>query len=215
MRNFRYIEKNKIIYRRDPITDVPDYTNKDYMYFARGTYECYDLFRSKAKITTHKSLVWHLTVLWYLNPDLNLDQFKKLALNVSDRKNNFTTFTISEKALQDIVNLVYSQDLERPPKNKLRKIIFNDSCTLSAIDKLRIVGSIIGKTKKVDQSDIYEAMITLNDNNEKITVKKLSSYLKVTTRTIYRNMDDQLKSEKLLLNASINEKVQCKQLHTL
>jgi hypothetical protein len=211
----RYIERNKIIYRRNPITDLPDEVTKDYMYFKSGTHQCYELFRSKALITTHKSLVWHLTVLWYLNPNLDFDRFKDLAMNVSDKANNFITFTINEKALNDIISLVYSQDLDRPPKNKIRKIIFKDNCLLSVTDKLKIVGSIIGKSKKADEYDIYEAMLLINDENKKITINKLSEQLKVTTRTIYRNMSKQLKYEKKKMNESLNEKVQHTKLHTI
>ena len=213
MRNFKYLEKHKIIYRRDPIKDIPDLVTKDYVYYNKGTYECYDLFRSKALITTHKSLVWHLTVLWYLNPKLDFDQFKGLAKYIAEKRNNFITFTINDKALSDVVNLVYMQDLEKPPRNKLRKVIFKDTCLLSVTDKLKIVGSLIGKSKKADESDIYDAMLLLNHNNEKITISKLSRELNVTTRTIYRNMSDHLKQEKTILNKSLNEKVQCTKLH--
>lgn len=213
MRNFKYLEKHKIIYRRDPIKDIPDLVTKDYVYYNEGTYECYDLFRSKALITTHKSLVWHLTVLWYLNPKLDFDQFKGLAKYIAEKRNNFITFTINDKALSDVVNLVYMQDLEKPPRNKLRKVIFKDTCLLSVTDKLKIVGSLIGKSKKADESDIYDAMLLLNHNNEKITISKLSRELNVTTRTIYRNMSDHLKQEKTILNKSLNEKVQCTKLH--
>ena len=183
------------------------------MYYNKGTYECYDLFRSKALITTHKSLVWHLTVLWYLNPKLDFNQFKGLAKYIAEKRNNFITFTINDKALSDVVNLVYMQDLEKPPRNKLRKVIFKDTCLLSVTDKLKIVGSLIGKSKKADESDIYDAMLLLNHNNEKITISKLSRELNVTTRTIYRNMSDHLKQEKTILNKSLNEKIQCTKLH--
>ena len=215
MRNFKYIERNKIIYRRDPITDIPDVVTKDYIYFINGTYQCYDLFRSKALITTHRSLVWHLTVLWYLNPNMTLDQFVDLSENITKKENNFITFTINKKALNDIINVVYSQDLDRPPKNKLRKIIFKDTCLLSVNDKLKIVGSLIGKQKKIEEQDIYEAMILINDKKEKITISKLSKELNVTTRTIYRNINEQLKQEKTIMNESLNEKIQRTKLHTL
>lgn len=212
MRNLKYIELNKIIYRRDPVTDKPDLKTEDYMYFKDGTYQCYDLFRSKALITTHKSLVWHLTVLWYLNPKLTFDQFKDLAAHIAKRDNNFITFTIHNKGLNDIIDLVYKQDLEKPPRNKLRKVIFKDTCLLSVTEKLKIVGSLIGKSRKIDQYDIYDAMILINDKSEKITITKLSKELGVTTRTIYRNMSESLKQEKTILNKSLNEKIQCTKL---
>ena len=33
------------------------------MYYEDGTHECYELFRSSAKITTYKIFKWHLLVL--------------------------------------------------------------------------------------------------------------------------------------------------------
>ena len=75
MRKMNYLHNNKVIYRRFPITDKPTEVTDDYMYYEDGTHECYELFRSKAKITTIKSLIWHLTVIWYLNPEVDIDGF--------------------------------------------------------------------------------------------------------------------------------------------
>ena len=67
-RNLKYLNDNRILYRRDPITDMPTEQYNWGAFYEDGTFECYALFRSKAKITTYKSLKWHLLVLWYLNP---------------------------------------------------------------------------------------------------------------------------------------------------
>lgn len=208
MRKMNFLHYNKIIYRRFPITDKPTVDNRYYYYYEDGTYECYELFRSKAKITTTRSLIWHLTVLWYLNPSVKYDLFVKISEHLCNRDNNFITFTINNNKIKEIINHVYQQDLDRPPKNRLRKIIFKDNCTLDVVEKLKIVGSIVGKTKKIDDSDLYEAMLYLNDNKQKITVNKLSEHLKVTTRTIYRRMTSELKKEKIILNEALNEKIQ-------
>ena len=215
MRNMSYLNVNKIIYRRNPVSDIPTYHTKDYMFYEQGTHQCYELFRTKAKITTIKSLVWHLTVLWYLNPDLDIIDFTRLANYICDIDNNFITFTINHSQVKDVIKRIYDSDLDRPPKNKLRKIIFRDSCVLERIEKLRIVGSVIGKQKKVTESDLYEAMIYFNDNNKHITIKKLAEYLGVTTRTIYRRMSDDLNKEKNVLNKSLDEEIQCSELYKI
>ena len=54
-RKFKYLTDNRVVWRRDPTTDIPDEETRHYMFFKEGTYQCYDLFRSKAKITTWKS----------------------------------------------------------------------------------------------------------------------------------------------------------------
>tara|TARA_R110002012_G_scaffold294955_3_gene491298 strand:- start:1834 stop:2373 length:540 start_codon:yes stop_codon:yes gene_type:complete len=172
-------------------------------YYKDGTYQCYELFRSKAKINTYRSLKWHLLVLWYLNPNMEKEQFKQLAQVIVEPVNGFTTFNIPKNLFSKILNEVYISDLDKPPNNRLRKVIFNVNCYLTIKEKLKITGSLVGRTKLIDKEDIYEAMLYLNDIPEKITISKLSKYLKCSDRTIYRNMGNQLKKEKEILNKNL------------
>ena len=68
-RRIQWLNDKRIVYRRDPISDTPTIDTEDYSYYENGTYECYHLFNSKAKITTYKSLKWHFLVLYYLNEE--------------------------------------------------------------------------------------------------------------------------------------------------
>ena len=113
-----YLNRKRIIYRRNPINDIPTSVYNWGWYYKDGTYECYELFRSSAKINTFRSLKWHLLVLWYLNPTMSPDDFEKLARHISDKKNNFVTFIMIDKYLVNIINDVIACDLEKPPKNK-------------------------------------------------------------------------------------------------
>jgi hypothetical protein len=205
-RNLDFLIKRRIIYRRSPLTDKPT-TKFDWgNYYEDGTYECYELFRSKAKITTYKSLKWHLLVLWHLNPRLDEDDFDALARYIANKTAGFVTFTINEHHLKNIIYEVSMCDLEKPPKNKLRKIIFKEYTGLTPSEKMSIVGKMVGKAKTINEDDIYECMLELHDEGKKITINGISTYLKCSTRTIYRNMSNQLKKEKELLNQE-NEKV--------
>ena len=202
-RNLTYLNNNRIVYRRLPIIDKPDQENEVYMFYINGTHECYELFRSRAKITTYKSLKWHLLVLWYLNPQLDQDQFMKLAEVICYKKSGFISFAIHAELLRKIVYEVSMLDLEEPPKNKLRKVIFKPFNGMCKEEKLRIVGQLIGRSKSVTQSDIYDLMLSVNDSGRKITIKRLATHLNVSTRTIYRNMCAELKREKELLNQQL------------
>ena len=122
---------------------------------------------------------------------------------ISDKNNGFISFSIDASHLRGIIEKVLTYDLETPPNNRLRKVIFKDGTGLSVSDKLKITGQIIGRNKNASESDIYEIMLYLHDQGEKITVKKISEALKVTTRTIYRNITDELKKEKDLLNEEL------------
>ena len=204
-RNLKYLNDNRIVYRRDPITDKPDQENECYMFYLNGTYECYHLFTSKAKITTFKSLKWHLLVLWYLNPQLDQDQFMRVAEILTDKRNGFTSFKIHEDLMRKIVYEVSMLDLDEPPKNKRRKVIFKYGNGLSKEEKLRVVGELIGRSKRIHEDDIYQCMLDLHDAGKKIVITQLALWLECSTRTIHRNMSTELKREKELLNKE-NEK---------
>ena len=202
-RNFKYLWDRQVVYRRDPITDIPDKETREYMFFKEGTYQCYDLFRSKAKITTWKSFYWHMMVLWHLNPEWNNTDAMEVATYLAYKPNGFTTFTMNKWNIARLVYEVSCLDLEEPPRNKLRKIIFKSNCGLEKSEKLSIVGKLIGRMNGIKKEDIYTSMLLLNDSNEKITIAKLADSLKCTSRTIHRHMCNELKQEKDNLNNQI------------
>ena len=202
-RNLTYLNNNRIVYRRLPITDKPTIENDHYMFYENGTHECYELFRSSAKITTYKSLKWHLLVLWYLNPKLNPDDFKYLAEYIVHKPNGFVSFNVSERLLEKVIYGVSMSDLDRPPKNKLRKVIFKPFTGLTKEQKLSIVGSLIGVTNKIHSDDIYQCMIDMHDMNKKITIGRIAGLLDCSSRTIHRHMCEDLKREKELLNQQL------------
>ena len=202
-RNLKYLNNKRIVYRRLPITDKPTYENDKYMFYENGTHQCYTLFNSKALINTFKSFKWHLLVLWYLNPKLDQDEFKYLAEVIADKSNNFITFTVHEDLLRKIVYEVSMLDLEQPPKNKMRKVIFKYGNMLTKEEKLKIVGELIGRSKRIHSDDIYQCMLDMYDMGNKITINRLASLLDCSSRTIQRNMCAELKREKELLNKQL------------
>tara|TARA_Y100000114_G_scaffold125611_1_gene121770 strand:+ start:404 stop:961 length:558 start_codon:yes stop_codon:yes gene_type:complete len=185
---------------------MPTESTDLYDYYAEGTFECYSLFRSKAKITTYKSLKWHLLVIHYLNYDGNphpYQWFSKVARFIADKKNGFVTFYIKWKILEQMILDVILQG-DTPPRNRIRKVVFKPKAwPLTLSEKLSIVGKLIGRGKKIVEDDIYECMLSLNNEKQKITINKIAKSLNCSTRTIYRNMGNQLKLEKELLNSQL------------
>jgi hypothetical protein len=198
-RNMKWLNNRNIVYRQDPINDKPTEETALYSYYENGTYECYHLFRSKAKITTYKSLKWHMLVLYYLNDDL---EFYTLFKFIADKDNGFVTFFIKPSVLNNMIENVLNVGGE-PPVNKIRKIIFKDYSGLTASEKMSIVGSLIGRSSVVSAESIYECMIDLNELKKQITWNKIAALLNCSERTIIRNINIQLKNEKKLLNEKI------------
>ena len=203
-RNLKWLNDRRIVYRRDPITDVPTIETKQYKYYENGTHECYHLFNSKAKITTYKSLKWHMLVLYYLNQDNEYGLspfFEHVARFIANKDNGFVTFFIKEKVLNQMIIDVYNQGGD-PPANKLRKVVFKPYSGLDLSGKLKIVGKLIGRSS-IDKDMIYEAMLDLNDWGKKITISRIAGLLDCSTRTIHRHMCETLKKEKQILNEKL------------
>lgn len=203
IRNLEYLNRRRVVYRQMPSTDRPSSKHMYYDFYEMGTHQCYELFRSKAKITTFKSLKWHLLVLWYLNPNWSQDEFETISKFICDKSNGFVTFTIASRLLSNMIYEISMLDLEEPPRNKMRKIIFKDGTGLTTSEKLSIVGKLIGRSSVVDEESIYQCMIDLNDDNKKITISRLAGLMDCSSRTIHRNMSHELKKEKELLNKQI------------
>jgi len=202
-RNIKWLNDRRILYRQDPINDIPSIETKQYKYYADGTYECYHLFNSKAKITTYKSLKWHMLVLYYLNIDNDIeDQLYTIFRFIADKENGFVTFFIKTKILNDMIQDVFDQGGD-PPANKLRKVIFKPYSGLDLSGKLTIVGKLIGRSSNIDDEAIYQCMLDLNHYSKKITWSKIAGLLNCSTRTIYRNLSKDLKKEKQILNEEI------------
>jgi len=201
-RNTKYLEQHRIIYRQNPTTDEPTESFDWGWYYESGTHQCYTLFNSRAKINTYKSLKWHLYVLWYLNPQMDQEAFAALVKYICNKRTGFVTFNVSDQLRESMIYDVSLMELDTPPPNKLRKVIFKDFTGLDMRQKLSIVGKLVGRSK-ISESEIYDAMLLINDENENITITKVAKALKCSTRTIYRNMSNELKKEKELLNQQL------------
>jgi len=209
-RNIKWLNDRHVIYRRDPVNDIPTTETKHYKYYKDGTHECYHLFNSKAKITTYKSLKWHFYVLYYLNPCKegvnlafwNLEHLKKWFEFIANKENGFVTFFISDKKLNEMIKDVFTDGGE-PPINKKRKIIFKDYSGLSFDQKMSIVGKLIGRSKRVDEEVIYQCMLDLIYYGKKITWSRVADLLNCSERTVIRNINNELKKEKEILNEEI------------
>ena len=115
-------------------------------FIGAGTYmtNIEEMTKQLASSITPKTLLAVPLVVWYLNPAMDQDEFEYVATNLCDKVNGFVTFNLSDQLLKNIIYEVSMYDLEEPPRNTLRKIIFKDTCRLTPSEKLKIVGRIIG-----------------------------------------------------------------------
>ena len=201
-RKIEWLNNKHIYYRQDPINDKPTFSTDTYDYYENGTHEYYNLFNTQSKITTYRSLKWHMLVLHYLNHErfafnsiINLYKF------IANKENGFVTFFIKSIVLDSMIQDVINQGGD-PPKNRARKIIFKDYNGLSFNEKMKVVGQLSGR-QKLDKESIYQTMLDLNEFGKTITNGRLAGLLDCSIRTIQRHMCADLKREKEILNEEI------------
>ena len=200
-RKLEYLNDNRIIYKRSPVNDEPTYSTEHFDYYEDGTHEHYHLFNSKSKITSYRSLTWHSLVLCYLNR-WNKQRHARIIRFICDKRNGFVTFKLAENSIEQVIQQTFWGGVYAP-KNKARKIIFKDYCKLDFKQKMQIVGQLLGKSRAIYTEDVYECMIDLNDTGKKITWSKIAQLLDCSVRTVLRNINEELKQEKKLLNEKI------------
>lgn len=202
-RNINWLHDKRVITRCWPWEDLPSKETNLYMYYEGGTYQCYTLFASKAKITTYKSLKWHFLTLQFLNDGETQEFMESIFRFIANKENGFVTFFIKQKVLDSMIKDVFSVPHATPPVNKMRKVIFKPAAWhLTLSQKLSIVGKLIGRNR-LNKEMLYQSMLDINDASQKITTKKLAELLNVTQRTIYRHMCDTLRKEKQILNEEL------------
>ena len=81
-RNLDYLVKRRIIYRRTPIDDQPTESFDWGDYYENGTYECYELFRSRAKITTYKVIKMAYVCVMVLKPSVRSRSVSRTMLSI-------------------------------------------------------------------------------------------------------------------------------------
>ena len=201
-RKIQWLNDKRIYYRQDPINDKPTFSTDTYDYYEKGTHEYYNLFNTQSKITTYKSLKWHMLVLHYLNHErFAFDSIINLYKFIANKENGFVTFFIKSIILDNMIQDVINQGGD-PPKNRARKIIFKDYNGLSFNEKMKVVGQLSGR-QKLDKESIYQTMLDLNEFGKPITNSRLAGLLDCSVRTIQRHMCAELKREKEILNEEV------------
>jgi len=199
-RKIEYLHKRQVIYRSLPTTDEPTQSYEWGWYYKDGTMQCFQLFATPNKINTLKSLRWHLFVIRYLNKNMGQEKFDAIAKFICNKSNGFTTFALRSSLIEFTIEDIGNREMTTQPPNKSRKVIFKPMCGLTKVEKLRIVGSVIGRSTVVTKDNIYDCMLSINEGNEKITITRIATMLSCNRKTIARNIGDELKNEIDTLN---------------
>ena len=167
-----FLFKNRIIYFREPnITD-------DYEYFENGV-ETYRLFQYDYKITTYAQLLYHISVIRWLNQEIDYDLFLQVCDFIT------ATWSIYNEVDYDYVNAIFIECSKPTPI--MKKVIFKTNCKLTKAEKIRISNRLT-KNKGITAEIIEQTKMVLQRNGLKATQKNIASALDVSTKTIQRSL---------------------------
>ena len=203
IRNHQMLEHLRILYVQYPDVSIP-YVEYDWgRHYPEGTTEYYHLFRGRGKINTFKSLSWHVSVLRYLNPEMNQADFNSFIHRLCKLENGFLLLRVKTNAINDLLEYIHNElDAEDKPHNSPRKIVFNWNCGLSPEEKMSIAGSLSSNISAAP-NDIYESMVQIHEDDVKISSERISVMLGCSKKTVDRNMNAELKIEKKFLNQQL------------
>lgn len=205
--NLDWLHRNRVAYKCYPYTDTPSETHHWGWYYENGTTERYKLFYSDNKISSYRSLYWHLSVIYWVNSSAvrKLEPIKKysflsVCLFLSSKENGFVSFDIKEESVEKIYKTIIK--LNQKPTNKSVKFVFRDGAGLSFKDKMSIIGSYSNSSKISDEA-IIEAIKKNKESGDRVTNKSLSLIIGCSERTIQRHMTDDLKKLKKTMNNEV------------
>ena len=174
---YRLADKHRLIYKESPGFAIPE--GSDHVHIPEGL-DLIELFTYSYKITTYSQLVYHLACIRFLNPDINEFLFQKVAESLLTEKMDIDSV--------DIEGLYWN--VAYKPKGKTRKFFFRAG--LSHTEKMLIVNNRYTR-RRINQDDIYEAIIELDASGKKISYRSIGAYLKVSHTTIQNNITNELK----------------------
>lgn len=210
MNRLDYFHRRQISYKCYPYSDIPTEEKNWGWYYEDGTTQRYRLFPYKGmKITSKKSLYWHLLVIYWLNSS-NMREYQTITENdfidcckyVCDYSSGFITSNLEDIDYYSVAKSILSSN--RKPYNKSVKFVFREGLGLSLSDKMKIISSYTNKSA-ITESKLSDAIKKIHAKGEVVTNNLLSLELNCSKRTIQRNMNKELVELRKDLN---NEVVQ-------
>lgn len=185
-----YLERSRLNYVN---INSYNFKGKDYMVF-NPPYDYYNIFTTnELTIVSYKSFTWMVSVLYHLNRDaIRLDN--RILFNAAQFASETLVKYVS--ILPNYVDNLVEGIIDRDeiPTPQPRHIIFNPLTTLSRNDKLMIVGKHAPSRKKTFSADKIEEVIELMMTyKKKITFSEVAKTLGCSTKTIQRNLSEELK----------------------
>ncbi len=165
------------------------FEGREYLHYPNGV-KFYSLYRTTRRINTFAELEYIAEKFIWLNEDFDLDKMKIHFNLLSDRQNGHIIRTYGQTRVENMVEKVHDNKKE-PYCPKLRKIIFNPFKIIDKKEKMRIVGTLVGRKNRPSSEQISEAIEDLWFDKVKITTTSVAKHLNKSRHLVKWYFDKQ------------------------
>lgn len=165
------------------------FDGKEYLFFEEKV-PFYTLFFFRYKLNSIYSIFYAGEVLLHLNPNLSIEQFIMLMLEISDRKNGVSINSYPEEVVLDWCNEYFYNRNPQPYTKTYRRIVFNKAKGLSMSERMVIINRLL-KRNKVNDVMISDVIDEMTEDNSKITIKSISEKLGISRQSVYNYLNNE------------------------
>lgn len=168
-----FIYDNRIVIRQEP-----DVTRQKYLWFPEGV-EVYRLFDYNYVIKSLKRLYYHISVIKWINPDIEYELFLETFDYIADKWSIYHSRDFDYEVVNNIFLYV------EKPTPIIKQVIFNEAHQLDRYEKMSIVNDLT-KRIKLTKEAIVQAKQLLIAEGKKGTHRELGEVFEVSYSTIGR-----------------------------
>ena len=179
------------------------FKGKEYLHYPNGV-KFFSLYRTTRRINTFAELEYIAEKFIWLNSDFDVEKMKIHFNFLSERQNGHIIRTYGQTRVENMIEKVHNYKKE-PYCPKLRKIIFNPFKIIDKKEKMRIVGTLVGRKKRPTSDQINNAIEELWLDKIKITISSVAKHLNKSRHLVKWYFDKKQLSDLDKINKDIKK----------
>jgi hypothetical protein len=166
-----------------------NFQGQDFLYF-EDPVSFYSLKNLDFKITSFEQLHHYCEILFYLNPEIDLERLTGIFTYLGSRDSGKCIRTYGKARIKSMCEDVY-KNKPVPYCRRMRRVIFNPDIVISTRDKMSITASLVSRSSKFTKMDIIKALSNLFYKRQIATKKDIANEIGCAEKTVQRLMEDE------------------------
>lgn len=166
-----------------------NFQGQDFLYF-EDPVSFYSLKNLNFKVTSFNQLEHYCSILFFLNPDIELDRLTGIFQHIGSRDSGKCIRTYGKSRIELMCKEVYEAK-KTPYCRRMRRVVFNPNCVMSTQEKMSLTAELIGRSNAFTSMDAIRAINDLRYRNQLATNRNIAQTMGCSERTVTRIMKDE------------------------